>query len=190
MLFNSCMLLTWKIFIGVAVALFGGAGVLLYLGYGLQDVSFVDLELNGIKEITLSSFTLRADLLLHNPSDLSVPVKEVRYTIYDSKTNKEVSSGLIPGFELTKKATSRIPFEQQIKFGPTAFLAASLVTDEKMYVLVKGEVFLDVAGARENAIPFEKEVEIKQYMKVPGREETKVSDADSSSPSVVGGLLG
>lgn len=184
------MLFKWKIFIGVAVALFGSAGVLLYLGFGLQDVSFVDLELNGIKEITLSSFTLRADLLLHNPSDLSVPVKEVRYTIYDSKTNKEVSSGLIPGFELTKKTTSRIPFEQQIKLGPTASLAASLVTDEKVYVLVKGEAFLDVAGARESAIPFEKEVEIKQYMKVPGGEETKVSDADSSSPSVVGGLLG
>lgn len=170
------------------IILTGSAGALVYLVFGLNEVSFEDFEVKSIKEISSGSITITADLLLHNPSGISVPVREVRYTIYNTKTKAEVSTGIIPAFELARKTTSRIPFEQQIKFLPTASLASAMVTDEKVYVVVKGEVFLDISGARKKAIPFEKKIEIKQYVNVPfpstreslNDDGTRSSTADSS----------
>src|SRR3989338_79315 len=116
------MLLAWKIIIGVVIVAIGTAGTFVYLGYGLQNVSFEDLKLTGIKDLTLNSFTFKANLYLHNPSDLGVPVRLVEYDIIDQKSGEVVSSGIIPGFVLEKQVTTEIPFEQRVEFLPTASL--------------------------------------------------------------------
>ncbi|MBI2572509.1 hypothetical protein HYV86_01505 [Candidatus Woesearchaeota archaeon] len=174
-----------KAIIGVVVTIIFAGSIFMYLGYGLQNVTFEDLNFKGLRNIGLRSFTIEAELILHNPSDLSVPVRQVTYDIIQKSTGMKISSGVMPLFVLEANMNTAIPFEQEILWGPTSALALELATEDKVYLTVKGNAFLDIAGAREQAISFEEDVEVKQYLK-SNQEAEEVGKEQATLPEILG----
>ena len=141
------------------------AGALFYFGQGLQDASLEDFELTGIDEITKESFTIIGNLFVKNPSELSVPIDSIDYDVFLKKTGEKIGSGNLPSFTLEKEKVSQIEFNQEIKWIPTAQLAADLLTEDEVYIEVKGKLKINLPKVKEYSIPFSHEVDIKDYIK-------------------------
>ncbi len=140
------------------------AGVLLYFGWGLQNASLEEFRLNGIKDITTDSFTFDGTLFVKNPSDISIPVKSVKYVVIVKETGEVIGEGDVGEFTLEKQVVSKIPFTQEIKWVPTAELALDLITKDEVYVIVRGNLTLDIRKVEEYQIPFEAEQDIRSFV--------------------------
>ena len=101
---------------------------------------------------------------MNNPSKLSIPVKSIDYEIILKETEEVLSSGSIPSFIL-EVGESQIPFEQKVRWVPTAELALQLATEEHVYAVVEGKIIIDLPKLESYELPFSEEVDIKDYVK-------------------------
>jgi len=141
-----------------------GGGLFYFLG-GLRQVSLEEFELTGITDLDANSFTFSGNLFLKNPSSVSVPIKSITYDIILKENNEVISSGTIPPVLIQYKTITKVPIEQEVKWVPTAQLFVELLKKEKVYVIVKGKIRLDVPKLEEYEIPFEKEMDINDYIR-------------------------
>ena len=152
-----------KIGVGIVFVLLSTAGILYALRHDITDASLDHFEITDIKDITTESFVLEASLFVNNPSDISIPIKKVEYTISLKDTGEEIGSGTIDPFTLEKNTITEIPFEQKINWVPTTQLLAQWATQEHVYMIVNGTVTLDVQALEGYELPFNEQVDIKEY---------------------------
>ncbi|MEK6916357.1 MAG: hypothetical protein AABW92_01310 [Nanoarchaeota archaeon] len=152
-----------KIFLSIILLVLAG-GVLFFLGKNLNQASLKNFNLDNIQDITTDSFTITGNLLVNNPSKLSIPVKSVDFDIILKESKELLTSGHISSFNL-EIGESNIPIEQEVNWVPTAQLALELITKEHVYALVVGKIKINLPGLEKYEIPFNKEVDIKDYVK-------------------------
>ncbi|MBI5393504.1 hypothetical protein HZA96_06565 [Candidatus Woesearchaeota archaeon] len=138
--------------------------IILLLGKDLQQVSVEKFELNGLENISGESVTIVGDLYINNPSKISVPIKQINYDVILEKNNITLSSGEIPSFILEKNIINKIPFSHNMKFKPSLDLLLQLLTQEEVYIVVSGKVYVDVAGIETYDVDFLQKVDFKEYL--------------------------
>jgi len=153
----------WSIIIFLIV-LITIAAIMYYLGKDLQNATLEKFELSGVEDITLDTITLNGNLYVNNPSRLSVPIKEITYEIILEKDNATLSSGVIPGFVLEKNTITKIPFNQKLKYAPTASFALQMATQQHVYANINGKIFIDLPKTQYE-IPFSYKIDIKEAIK-------------------------
>lgn len=150
--------------VSTAIVLALVAGVIYFLAQGLNQASVERFELTGIKDITTDSFTLSGNLYARNPSKLPIPIRDITYDVVLKDTRERIASGSVPAFVLGAATTTRIPFDQTIRWVPTAELAVRLATQEHVYAIVTGKVHIDLPEIGKYDVPFKAEVDIKEYV--------------------------
>jgi LEA14-like dessication related protein len=136
---------------------------ILYFLPQLEKVSIEKFDLSEIKDISLDSFTLDGNIFLKNPSTLSVPIKSIDYQFILEETGEIIGTGETSSFFLEKEKTTPVYFEQKINWIPAGQAALETITKDSVYMLVKGNIYIDLPKVKEYAIPFEKKVDIKPY---------------------------
>lgn len=142
-------------------------GTVLAGVYFLKDIDKVKVEkfeVTEIKSFSQDSVKVNGNIYLNNPSRLSIPVKSITFKIYLNETGKEISSGKLPPFKIESNKLNKIPFQYDIKFDETIDLIPKLLLKDKVPALVKINLTIDYPILRNNPIPFELEIDIKQYL--------------------------
>ena len=151
-----------KLFLGIiSLLVIGGAG--FYYLNGINKVSLDDFVLTGIKGVTVNSFTFNGQLFVNNPSKTPVPIQTITYDVILDKTGEIISSGTLPSFILVP-GDNTIPFDQRVNWVPTASLAATLVTSDRVYTTVKGRIKIALPQVKEYELPFSSKADIKAYV--------------------------
>lgn len=156
-------ILKWVLAIIIPIILI--VGILFYFSYGLKDASLEKFEITEIKDVTSNSFILTGNLHVKNPSDISVPIDSVDYDIILKETGEVISSGKINSFILERNAVTKIPFNQKVEWVPTTKFALDIITKEQVFIIVKGNIKINLPQVKEHAIPFSKEIDIKEQIK-------------------------
>jgi LEA14-like dessication related protein len=184
----------WIIRIVLLLAIAGGG---YYFIQGLGKASLDRFDLTGISGVGADSFTIDGNLYVKNPSKVPVPVQSVTYDVILVETGETISSGRIPSFVLSP-GTSQIPFNERVNWIPTATLATKLVLQDHVYANVKGVLHVDIPQVDQYDIPFQKQVDIKQYVTqfaqntvpAPVTTPSVTNTAPSSDKSIVDDLPG
>lgn len=155
--------------------------------YFLKDIDKVKVdkfEVTGIKSLSKESVKVNGNIYLNNPSRLSIPIKEINFKIYLNETGREISSGKIPTIKVESKKINKIPFQYDIKFGQMISIIPKLLLKDKVPATVKINVTIDYPIIRNNPIPFEFEIDIKEYLQNYVREQTGLNGLPSDIPSI------
>lgn len=152
-----------KTFLFIVLTIVVAASVLIYFGNGVQNASLQDFELNSLNSINSNSFTITGSFSIDNPSKLSIPIESIHYDVVLEETEETISTGEIPSFVLEKQSITRIPFEQEVNWVPTANLAVELLTKDKVYATVEGKIKIDLPKIEQYEIPFSRKIDIKEY---------------------------
>lgn len=154
-------LVRWIVGLLLPVIVLGAVG--FYFIKDLDRASLERFELNGITGVTTNSFTLSGNLVVNNPSKAPIPIQTITYDVVLQETGETISSGTLPSF-LLSPGSNTIPFQQRVDWAPTAKLAAQLVTEDKVYVIVQGRIRIDLPQLDHYEIPFKKQADIKEYV--------------------------
>lgn len=140
---------------------------LLVVGYFIKDIRYISLEdmkVVSMENVTFSSFDLIGYFLIKNPSQLNIPVKDITYDISLKDTGEILSTGYIPSFILKNQSLTNIPFSNNVKWVPAAHLLLQFVDEEQVFVVINGNIRVDIPKVEEYKIPFRKEYDIKPYV--------------------------
>lgn len=130
----------------------------------LKGISIERFDVNGITDVTANSFTLSGKMYIKNTGRISVPIETVNYDIMLKDSGQRIGTGTIPTFRIDAEKTTEVPFEQEIKWVPTAELAKQYLAKEHIYLTIKGEVRINLPQLKEYGIPFSQDVDIKDYI--------------------------
>ena len=122
----------------------------------LRQISIEKFELTDLKAASAESVTIVGDMYINNPSRFSVPIKQITYNVI---------LGEIPSFVLEKNTITMISFSHNMKFAPTLELLIKLLTKEKVFVVVTGKAYADVAGIYTHEIAFSQKIDFKEYLR-------------------------
>ncbi|MBS3137767.1 hypothetical protein J4232_05005 [Candidatus Woesearchaeota archaeon] len=131
----------------------------------LRQISIEKFELTDLKAASAESVTIVGDMYINNPSRFSVPIKQIIYNVILEENNITLSSGEIPSFVLEKNTITMISFSHNMKFAPTLELLIKLLTKEKVFVVVTGKAYADVAGIYTHEIAFSQKIDFKEYLR-------------------------
>lgn len=129
-----------------------------YFLHGAQEVSIESFRLTGIDDINAHSFTLNGELRIHNPSRTSIPAS-AEYDIILKETGEVIGEGTLPEFTLEAQETTKVPFEQEVEWVPTASMLTQLLTQDEVFIVVRGNIHV-----KRIDLPFEQEQDIKAYL--------------------------
>lgn len=151
----------WLIGIVLIIAVIGGAYFFLN---GIQNATVEKFELTTISDMNRESFTLNGNLFIKNPSRSPIPIEKIDYEVYLKDTNQKIGEGRINGFILESAKTTTVPFDEEIRWAPTASVIEQLLTKEKVIVQVKGKIRVGTESFSEQ-VPFSSEIDMKEYIK-------------------------
>lgn len=130
-----------KLGIIILVVLLALAGAAYYFLGGIQDAGIKEFRLTGIRQISTGNFSLNGDLVLDNPSRVSVNYEKIDYRVVLLATNETVAEGELPGGIINVGETI-VPMTLDIRWLPAAETLASLATNEKVNVELRGDIYI------------------------------------------------
>ncbi|MFT4250505.1 MAG: LEA type 2 family protein [Candidatus Woesearchaeota archaeon] len=139
------------------------AAALIFFGYGIQDTELTDFRITSLESISEQELVFTAQLTLHNPSKLAIPITRVPYNATLQSTGEVISEGNIGSFILQAGQTTT-ELQQSIRWSPTAQLLTELLLEDEVLLLVQGEVQLRLPLLDTITLPFEEEVNIKEQL--------------------------
>lgn len=148
----------WALLIGIIVLMLAGWW---YVRWSVERVSVVRFGVTGVKDASLSSFTLAGDLFLKNPGRLSVPVEAINYAVVLNETGSVLSSGKTESFTLEAGAVTRVPVEFRVELAGTIGFALLIATEPSVPARIEGNVSVTKF---DYAVPFEKTVDLKRLL--------------------------
>jgi len=149
--------------VSVLLLILGGFGG-MYI-YSLSKVEIRDIKINELQDISLSGFTLGGYIQLYNGGFLPVIVNHISYEVVLEASGKQLVQGYIDGKKISSKQTANFPFSNKINWVPTSEVAWGLITPGKTYAKISGSVYVADLKFVEFKIPFEKRVDLEQYIR-------------------------
>ncbi len=140
----------------LAIALLGGLAY--YFFGGLEKTSIKEFRLRGVGGVNTETFELLGDLVVSNPSRVSVPFDRIDYVVALRSVNREIARGALLGGSIPA-GESVLPVSIQVRWDRMLDLALTFLTAEKVEAQVDGN--LQLAGL---ALPFSGVVDIKQAL--------------------------
>ena len=148
----------------IVILCLGAAMAVGYYGQDLQKVTVEDTQITGVSDLSLEGFTLDGKLVVHNPSQLSVPVKSIEYYVIAQDTDDVIARGELPSFVLERNGDKEIPLSLRVYWTSSGKLALLTLTQDQVLVKIKGYLTLDIPKLDLVALPFEKSIDIKPYL--------------------------
>jgi LEA14-like dessication related protein len=177
----------FKLFLRIVVPLLVIGSIFFYFAQGIDKVSVEGFAFTGLSNVSLKGFTMDGTLNINNPSRLPVPVQSVTYDIILNETAEKISSGTLPAFVLAP-GSSNVPFHEHIAWAPTASLALQLAFEDHIYATVKGHVRVAIPLLNQYDIPFQKQIDLKDYLRQSGKSQqtgtSGLPQTPVSTPSV------
>jgi len=142
--------------------------ILAYTGaymYSLSKVELRDIKIENLQNIDRRGFNLLGSIELYNGGITSIDIEKVEYEIILTSKNMLLGNGTIIGGKIKPKDIAKFGFNQQINWIPTAEIADELISNDKVEIKVRGNAYLNSFGLYQTKIPFEKDKDIKPYLK-------------------------
>lgn len=152
---------SWKIILLLVVILIVAA-IAIYAGlyyHTLSKISLRNVAVDGLKELSLTGFTLTGHIDLANAGVLTINLDHIEYNV-SLETGKILTTGYIQGAPLIPKQIASFRFENRINWVPTAELAKSLLTKNHTYLVLSGTVYV----TEKSKVPFERVVTADEYV--------------------------
>lgn len=127
-------------------------------------VGVEEFRLNGISAISPQSFVVNGVLSVKNTGKLGIPIQSLTYDVILKRTGDVIGSGSVPAVTLQAKSVTPVKLDQQIKWIPTALVAADLATQKSVPAIVRGTVVIPLPGGKTYSHDFSAEVDIKDYV--------------------------
>jgi len=138
------------------------AGV--YYSKDIDKIKVEKFEITQFKSISKNSFNLTAKVYLNNPSRLSIPIKSIKYTIYLNETGEEIANGETPPFKIESGKVNIITINNKIKLDKVIKTLPKLILKDNVPATVKLNITIDYPIIRNKPIPFEFEIDVKEYL--------------------------
>jgi len=142
-------------------------GFLAYNGlhaYSLSKVDVIDVRINSLDNVNSKGFTLGGEIDVFNGGMVKADISKITYTIILDETKTQLASGLIDGRKISSKETANFSFSSRISWTPTGELASDLLEPGNSYATLSGNVYLADLGFIELKVPFEKKIDLHEYI--------------------------
>lgn len=147
--------------IAVVVAFLAFNG--LYV-YSLSKIDVIDVRISNLENVNSKGFTLKGEIDVYNAGALKADISKVTYAVVLDETNAQLASGLIEGRKISSKETANFAFSTRINWTPSVELAADLLEPGSSYATLSGNVYLADLGFVELKVPFEKKIDLHEYI--------------------------
>ena len=135
-----------------------------YFSKDIDKIKGEKFEITQFKSISKNSFNLTTKIYLNNPSRLSIPIKSIKYTIYLNETGEEIANGETPPFKIESGKVNIITINNKIKLDKVIKTLPKLILKDNVPATVKLNITIDYPIIRNKPIPFEFEIDVKEYL--------------------------
>ena len=147
-----------------ALILFCVLGYVGLYAYSMSKVEVRQVQVTGVREVSLEGAELGGIIELYNGGLVSVSVESVDYRLILEHDGSELVGGAVTGGAIPAKHAVNYSFSTRINWKPTAELALQLLTSERTYARLEGTVRLRRFWFMDVSIPFEKRISLENYI--------------------------
>ncbi|MDO8480415.1 MAG: LEA type 2 family protein [Nanoarchaeota archaeon] len=147
----------------IAVPILAALGILAFFVLGTK-VSVEDFRVTGISDLSTDTFVVNGLLEVKNTGKVGIPIESIAYDIFLKKTGEKLGSGTVPSVTIRPRGVTPVRLNQQVRWVPTALLAADLATEKGVPAIIKGEVVIALPKDKVYRHQFSAEVDIKEYV--------------------------
>jgi anionic cell wall polymer biosynthesis LytR-Cps2A-Psr (LCP) family protein len=145
---------------------------LAYL-YSLTQVTVERIEVNSLQDVSMTGFTLGGNIFVRNDGIVDVSIRHIQYAVTLQATQQELANGIIPGDKVPAGSSVAFPMSTRINWVPTAVFAKQLFNGGNTKILIHGTVDVANLGITSITVPFEKEIDLGEYIRQFIMEEVK-----------------
>ena len=154
------LLVILSLFIILIVAI----GIFAYYAKDLVNVKLEKTEIEEFKIINSSSFSIKVNLYVNNPSKIAIPIKAVNYRLTLEDTNDQIGLGAVTKFTLKSSSTTKITINHEATFPSTLKTSRDILTKENVFAVLDGKAIIDFPIIRNYPIPFSFKIDVKEYL--------------------------
>ena len=135
----------------------------LYM-YSASKVVIKQVYIGDLSDVSFQGATLNGDIEIFNGGFIPVSIEKISYKVSHADSSEPLVSGEILGGEIPAGKAVNYSISNGIKWAPTADLALKLITNEKTTAKIEGEVVLAKFWFMDVSLPFEKEIDLTNYL--------------------------
>ncbi len=135
----------------------------LYI-YTLTKIKLESASVNSLTNVTTSGFTLKGAIELYNGGLLPAKIPRFKYKLILASSNEEIVNGYVNTEIIMPRQSKKFSFSTRVSWIPTAKTAWELISNDKTYAYVKGNIHLLSFCNKDLDIPFKIKVNLKKYV--------------------------
>jgi hypothetical protein len=133
--------------------------------YSLSKIQISNFEINNIKNISLSGFTLEGNIEIQNKGIVPVEISYIEYSVILESNEKELTKGRIKGGKTNPRKKENYLLSTKINWIPTAQIAWETITSKTAKIKIAGNVHVADFKIFNFKIPFSETIDIEPYIK-------------------------